>query len=876
MGKIENSAVHEKIDQLVQKGLKALEEFRKLDQEQVNYIVGKASVAALDKHGYLAELAVSETGRGVFEDKATKNLFACEHVVRNMRDLKTCGVIDEKDVEGLVYIADPVGVVCGVTPVTNPTSTTIFKSLICLKTRNPIIFGFHPSAQQCSVEAAKIVYAAAVAAGAPENCIQWIEEPSLEATGALMNHPDVSTILATGGNAMVKAAYSCGKPALGVGAGNVPAYVEKSANIRQAAHDIVMSKSFDNGMVCASEQAAIVDQEIYDEFCNELKQYHVYFANKKEKSLLENYMFGAKANSKNCAECKLNADVVGKPASLIAELAGFSVPERTTVIAVECSQVGELEPLTREKLSPVLAIIKSESLEDGFTKAEQMVEFHGLGHSAAIHTHDEEICKEFGKRVKAIRVICNAPSTFGGIGDVYNSFLPSLTLGCGSYGHNSVSGNVGAINLLNIKKVGRRRNNMQWFKVPPRIYFERDSIQYLRDMSDVKRVFIVCDHAMVQLGFVKRITDQLDQRREKCVYQLFPSVEPDPDITTIQKGVALMHDFKPDTIIALGGGSPMDAAKAMWMFYEQPEVDFRDMVQKFMDIRKRAFRFPDLGKKARMVCIPTTSGTGSEITPFVVISDKANNKKYPVADYALTPNVAIVDPALVMNVPGFIAADTGMDVLTHATEAFISTLANDFTDGLAIQAIKLVFKYLERSVKNGANDPEAKEKMHNASTIAGMAFANAFLGISHSLAHKIGGIHHTVHGRTNSVLLPHIIMYNGTKPNKMSTWPKYNYFKADEKIQELAQMLGLPAATPREGVQSYARAVNELAIKLNMPTSFRDMGLERDTFYNSIHEIAMLAYEDQCSPANPRLPLVADMEQILKDAYEGNINYDLI
>lgn len=875
MEKVEKSPVAQKIDTLVSKALVALDSFRSLNQEQVDYIVGKASVAALDHHGYLAELAVNETKRGVFEDKATKNLFACEHVVHKMRYQKTVGIIHEDDVEGLVHIAEPVGVVCGVTPVTNPTSTTIFKALICLKTRNPVIFGFHPSAQHCSAEAARIVYEAAVAAGAPVDCIQWIDEPSLEATNTLMNHDDVATILATGGNAMVKAAYSCGKPALGVGAGNVPAYVEKSCNVRQAAHDIVMSKSFDNGMICASEQAAIVDQEIYEDFCRELKGYHVYFANKKEKALLEEYMFGAKANSKNCALAKLNADVVGHSCVDIAAKAGFSVPERTTVIAVECEKVGPEEPLTREKLSPVLAILKSTSTDEGMKLAEQMVEFHGLGHSAAIHTHTQELATEFGRRVKAIRVIWNAPSTFGGIGDVYNSFIPSLTLGCGSYGKNSVSGNVNAMNLINIKQVGRRRNNMQWFKVPPKIYFERDSIKYLRDMSETKRVMIVCDPNMVALGFVKKVTDELDKRSEQCVYQLFPSVEPDPDITTIEKGVALMNDFKPDTIIALGGGSAMDAAKSMWLFYEQPGVEFRDTVQKFMDIRKRAFRFPALGKKAKMVCIPTTSGTGSEVTPFVVISDKKNNKKYPVADYALTPNIAIVDPAFVMNVPGPIAADTGMDVLTHATEAFVATLANDYTDGLALQAIKLVFKYLPRSVKNGASDPEAKEKMHNASTIAGMAFANAFLGISHSLAHKIGGIHHTVHGRTNSILLPHIIMYNGTKPNKMATWPKYNHYKADERYQEIAQALGLPAATPKEGVRSFAKAVYDLAKELGMPTSFRELGVDEKAFGDSIHEIAMLAYEDQCSPANPRLPLVADMEQILRDAYEGKVNYNL-
>ncbi|EPV95465.1 bifunctional acetaldehyde-CoA/alcohol dehydrogenase, partial [Streptococcus agalactiae FSL S3-251] len=733
---VETTDVALAIDTLVQNGLKALDEMRQLNQEQVDYIVAKASVAALDAHGELALHAVEETGRGVFEDKATKNLFACEHVVNNMRHTKTVGVIEEDDVTGLTLIAEPVGVVCGITPTTNPTSTAIFKSLISLKTRNPIIFAFHPSAQESSAHAARIVRDAAIAAGAPENCVQWIEQPSIDATNALMNHDGIATILATGGNAMVKAAYSCGKPALGVGAGNVPAYVEKSANIRQAAHDIVMSKSFDNGMVCASEQAVIIDKEIYKEFVEEFKSYHTYFVNKKEKALLEEFCFGAKANSKNCAGAKLNPNIVGKSAVWIAEQAGFTVPEGTNILAAECTEVSEKEPLTREKLSPVIAVLKAESTEDGVEKARQMVEFNGLGHSAAIHTKDADLAREFGTRIRAIRVIWNSPSTFGGIGDVYNAFLPSLTLGCGSYGRNSVGDNVSAINLLNIKKVGRRRNNMQWFKVPSKTYFERDSIQYLQKCRDVERVMIVTDHAMVELGFLDRIIEQLDLRRNKVVYQIFAEVEPDPDITTVMKGTDLMRTFKPDTIIALGGGSPMDAAKVMWLFYEQPEVDFHDLVQKFMDIRKRAFKFPELGKKTKFVAIPTTSGTGSEVTPFAVISDKANNRKYPIADYSLTPTVAIVDPALVMTVPGFIAADTGMDVLTHATEAYVSQMANDYTDGLALQAIKIVFDYLERSVKDA--DFEAREKMHNASTMAGMAFANAFLGISHSMAHKIG------------------------------------------------------------------------------------------------------------------------------------------
>ena len=855
------------VDILVRHGLKALEQFRELNQEQVDYIVAKASVAALDQHGVLAKHAYEETRRGVFEDKATKNLFACEHVVNNMRHTKTVGVISEDEVTGLTLIAEPVGVVCGITPTTNPTSTAIFKSLIALKTRNPIVFAFHPSAQESSAHAAQVVYDAAVAAGAPEHCIQWIEKPSMEATQALMNHDGIATILATGGNAMVRAAYSCGKPALGVGAGNVPAYVEKTADIRQAAHDIVMSKSFDNGMVCASEQAVIIDKEIYDEFIDEFKSYKVYFVNKKEKAQLEEYCFGVKANSKDCALGKLNADIVGRPAAWIAEQAGFSVPAGTNILAAEVSEVGEKEPLTREKLSPVIAVLKAENTEDGINKARQMVEFHGLGHSAAIHSKDAELVKQFGKAVRAIRVIWNSPSTFGGIGDVYNAFLPSLTLGCGSYGRNSVGDNVSAVNLLNIKKIGRRRNNMQWFKVPSKIYFERDAVQYLQKMKNVNKVMIVTDEAMVKFGFLQRVIEQLHLRRNEVVYTVFADVEPDPDISTVRRGAEVMKSFAPDTIIALGGGSVMDAAKVMWMFYEQPQIDFRDLVQKFMDIRKRAFKFPELGEKAKYVGIPTTSGTGSEVTPFAVISDKQHNRKYPLADYSLTPTVAIVDPAFVMTVPPHVVADTGMDVLTHAVEAYVSTLANDYTDGLALQAIKIVFQYLESSVKNA--DFESREKMHNASTMAGMAFANAFLGISHSMAHKIGGYFHTVHGRTNAILLPYVIRYNGTRPAKTATWPKYNYYHADEKYQDIARLLGLSAATPEEAVSAFAQAVYELGERVGIKMSFRDQGIDEKTWMAAAEEIAYLAYEDQCSPANPRLAMVSDMKEILEDAYYG-------
>ncbi len=854
------------VDSLVKKALVALNEYASFTQEQVDYIVAKCSVAALDQHGALARAAIEETQRGVFEDKATKNLFACEYVTHHMKRLKTVGIISENDVTGVTEIAEPVGVVAGITPVTNPTSTAIFKSLICLKTRNPIIFAFHPGAQNSSALAAKVVYEAAIAAGAPKNCIQWIEHPSMDATSALMQHPGVSTILATGGNAMVKAAYSCGKPALGVGAGNVPAYMEKSCDIRQAVNDIVMSKSFDNGMVCASEQAVIIDDEIYDEAINTFKEYHTYFVTKEEKKKLEKFMFGV-ATKEDKPNARLNSAVAGKSPHWIAEQAGFSIPEHVSIIGVECSKVGVDEPLTREKLSPVLAFLKAKTTEEGISLAKQMVEFNGLGHSAAIHTKDQKLADTFGDVIPAIRIIWNSPSTFGGIGNVYNAFIPSLTLGCGSYGHNSVGGNVSAINLLNIKKVGRRRNNMQWFKIPSKIYFERDSIEYLHQMKEMTKVMIITDRSMVDLGFLKKVTDQLELRHPKVPYSIFCDVEPDPSIQTVQKGVELMRSFEPDCIIALGGGSAMDAAKGMWLFYEHPEVNFNDLKQKFMDIRKRAFQYPELGHKAKLVCIPTTSGTGSEVTPFAVITDKVNHIKYPLTDYSLTPTVAILDPALTYSLPKSVTADTGMDVLTHATEAYVSTMANDFTDGLCRQAIKMVFTYLERCYNNGATDHEAREKMHNASCIAGMAFANAFLGMNHSMAHKIGGEFHVPHGRANAILLPFTIRYNGILPEKLSTWPKYNKYVAGERYRELAEMLGLPCSTVEEGVESYAKACGELGKRLGIKMNFKSQGLDEKAWLADVERLAYLAYEDQCSPVNPRVPMVEDMKRILTDAY---------
>ncbi|WP_457030173.1 bifunctional acetaldehyde-CoA/alcohol dehydrogenase [Kitasatospora sp. P5_F3] len=857
------------VDILVGNGQKALQEYAGFTQEKIDHIVKKASLAALAAHTRLAVLAVEETGRGVFEDKAVKNIFACEHVTHSMAAMKTVGVIRRDDIDGIVEIAEPVGVVAGVTPVTNPTSTTIFKALIALKTRNPIVFGFHPAAQRCSAEAARIVRDAAVAAGAPAHCVQWIETPSMEATGALMNHPGVATILATGGNAMVKAAYSCGKPALGVGAGNVPAYIEKSANLKRAVNDVVVSKSFDNGMICASEQAVILDQEIYGPALGEFRKLKAHLASKAEKALLEQYIFGV-GEDRNCAGAKLNAAVVGQSPVAIAEGAGFEVPADTSIILAEVDFVGPDEPLTREKLCPVLAVLKADTRKQGLKLATEMVEFHGLGHSAAVHTEDEAFAEEFGHAVKACRIIWNAPSSQGGIGDVYNAFMPSLTLGCGSYGANSVSGNVTALNLVNIKRIGRRNTNMQWFKIPPKVFFERNSIKYLADMRGARKVVIVTDRTMVEIGHLERVRSILNRRTEPVEIRVLDFVEPNPSIDTVEKGAELMRGFQPDTIIALGGGSPMDAAKVMWLMYEHPETVFADLKEKFFDIRKRAFTFPDLGEKAKLVCIPTTSGTGSEVTPFAVITDSETGQKYPLADYALTPSVAICDPALTTDLPKAVTADSGFDALTHCIETYVSVYANDFTDGLALQGIRLIFENLEEAVVNGPANPVAREKMHNAGTIAGMAFGSAFLGVVHAMAHTLGATFHVAHGRTNAILLPHVIRYNGAAPSKVTSWPKYQSYVAPERFQQIARMLGLAAETPEQGVESLAVAVEQLRDRVGIPQSFKNAGVDETAFLTALPQQAMYAYEDQCAPANPRMPMLADMQQLMRQAYYGD------
>ena len=854
--------VNEMIDGYVAKAQKALNEFMALNQEQIDAIVKAMTLAGLDKHMELAKMAVEETGRGVYEDKITKNMFATEYVYHSIKNEKTVGVIAENDLEDYEIIAEPVGVVCGVTPVTNPTSTTMFKALISVKSRNPIIFGFHPGAQKCSAAAAKIVLDAAVAAGAPENCIQWIEYPSIEATNALMNHPGVATVLATGGSGMVKAAYSTGKPALGVGPGNVPCYIHKSADLEQAVNDLILSKTFDNGMICASEQAAIVDKAIAPKFEKLMKKYGCYFAKPDEIKKLSDYCIDSEKGA-------VNPVIVGKPATWIAEQAGVKVPEGTKILLAKLDGVGPEYPLSREKLSPVLAYFIVDSTEEGIDRAEEMVMFHGMGHSAVIHANDEDVIQKDAATMKASRLIVNSPSSHGAIGDIYNTNMPSLTLGCGSYGGNSVSGNVTTVNLINQKRVAKRRVNMQWFKVPDKIYFEHNSIQYLEKMPNITRAFIVTDPGMVSLGYVDKILYYLRKRTEHVHCEIFSDVEPDPSIETVKRGAQMMDEFKPDVIIALGGGSAMDAAKGMWLFYEHPDVDFNSLRLRFLDIRKRAFKFPKMGNKAQLVAIPTTSGTGSEVTSFAVISDKKNNMKYPLADYELTPNIAIIDPQFVMSLPKSATADTGLDVLTHALEAYVSVMASDYTDGLAMKAIQLVFKYLPRAYKNGAEDAEAREKMHNASCMAGMAFTNAFLGLNHSIAHKIGGEYHVPHGRANAVLLPHVIKYNASTPSKFVSFPKYKKFIADEKYAEIAAFLGLPAKTTEEGVQSLINAVIDLMKEVNEPLSFSECGIDEETYMRNVPDIANKAFEDQCTTANPKLPLVKEIEQIMRDAYKG-------
>ncbi|MCM3495346.1 bifunctional acetaldehyde-CoA/alcohol dehydrogenase [Paenibacillus lactis] len=859
--KVKEQTAEQYVQGLIDRANRAQAQFMELDQEQVDRIVHAMAMAGLEKHMQLAKMAVEETGRGVYEDKIIKNLFATEYIHNNIKYDKTVGVIEDNPYDQFQKIAEPIGIIMGITPVTNPTSTTIFKALISIKTRNPIIFGFHPSAQACSREAAAILLEAARKHGAPADCIQWIEEPSMEKTNALMHHPDVACILATGGSAMVKAAYSCGKPALGVGPGNVPCFIEKSADLDQAVNDLILSKTFDNGMICASEQAVIIEEPVFEQVKKKMMAAGCYFMNKEETVKLS-----AKAMISD--KCAVNSAIVGQPAVKIAEQCGLDVPAGTKILVAELDGVGPGYPLSAEKLSPVLACYRVKNAQEGIKRSEEMVAFGGMGHTSVIHSHNEDVIRAFSSRMKTCRILVNQPSSQGGIGDIYNTNLPSLTLGCGSYGRNATSSNVTAVNLINVKRVNRRTVNMQWFKVPDKIYFEKGSTQYLAKMPGISRIAIITDPMMVKLGYVERVEHYLRQRRAPVSIEVFSEVEPDPSTTTVERGTEMLNRFQPDCIIALGGGSPMDAAKAMWLFYEHPDADFKDLKQKFMDIRKRVYKYPKLGQKAKFVAIPTTSGTGSEVTSFAVITDKVSgHTKYPLADYELTPDVAIIDPEFVYTLPKTAVADTGMDVLTHAIEAYVSIMANDYTDGLAIKAIQLVFQYLEQSALTG--DKLAREKMHNASTLAGMAFANAFLGINHSLAHKWGGQYHTAHGRTNAILMPHVIRYNAKKPTKFAAWPKYTHFVADQRYAEIARILGLPARTTEEGVNSLILAIRELNAKLGIEESFQQLGIDPQDFENRVDELADRAFEDQCTTSNPKLPLVSELADVYRNAFYG-------
>ena len=850
--------VTQMIDSLAEKGQEALKELSKKSQHEINDIVHQMSMAAVDQHMHLAKLAYDETGRGIYEDKAIKNLYASEYIWNSIKDNKTVGIIGEDKQKGLTYVAEPIGVICGVTPTTNPTSTTIFKAMIAIKTGNPIIFAFHPSAQQSSKYAAKVILEAATKAGAPKDCIQWIEVPSIEATKQLMNHKDIALVLATGGSGMVKSAYSTGKPALGVGPGNVPTYIEKTAHIKRAVNDIIGSKTFDNGMICASEQVMVVDKEVYTDVVKEFKLHQTYFVNKNELQQLEDAIM-------NEDKTAVKPDIVGKSAVDIAKLSGISVPEKTKLLVAEIDGIGKDYPLSREKLSPVLAMVTAKSTGHALQICEDTLKFGGLGHTAVIHTEDSQLQQKFGLKMKACRVLVNTPSAVGGIGNMYNELIPSLTLGCGSYGRNSISHNVSAVDLLNIKTIAKRRNNMQWFKLPPKVYFEENSVMYLTEMDNVERVMIVCDPGMVNIGYTDIVEQVLRRRENQPQIKVFNEVEPNPSTHTVYKGLEMFINFQPNTIIALGGGSAMDAAKAIWMFFEHPETSFFGAKQKFLDIRKRTYKITK-PKNAKFICIPTTSGTGSEVTPFAVITDSETHVKYPLADYALTPDIAIVDPQFVLSVPKDVAADTGMDVLTHAIESYVSVMASDYTRGLSLQAIKLTFDYLKSSVQE--NDKHSREKMHNASTMAGMAFANAFLGISHSIAHKIGGEYGIPHGRTNAILLPHVIRYNAKDPQKHALFPKYDFFRADTDYADIAKFLGLKGNTTEELVDALANAVYDLGCSVGIDMNLKSQGVTEELLHSTIDRMAELAFEDQCTTANPKEPLISELKGIIETEYD--------
>ena len=854
----------EELEDLIVRVHRAQKEYATYTQEQVNKIFQAAAAAADKARIPLAKMAVADTGMGVVEDKIIKNHFASEYIYNKYKNEKTCGIIKNDRTNGTKIVAEPLGVIAGIIPTTNPTSTAIFKSLIALKTRNAIIFSPHPRAKKSTIAAAKLVLDAAVAAGAPKDIIGWIDEPSLELTDMLIKHPLVSTILATGGPSMVKAAYSSGKPALGVGAGNVPAVVDETADIEMAVSYILMSKTFDNGMICASEQSLIAVKDIYDKVKKELLRRGAYILDKKESELLGKIILNDNMT--------VNAAIVGQSAHKIAELAGFAVPDHAKVLVSEQSSTARENPFAHEKLSPILSLYKADNFEQATEMALQLVHLGGMGHSAALYTDSrtQDRINYFATKLPTGRLLINSPSSQGGIGDLFNFKLePSLTLGCGSWGGNSVSENVGVKHLLNYKTVAERRENMLWFRVPPKIYFKRGSVEpALRELAGKKRAFIVTDRYLFDSGMVNNITNVLEDM--DIDYQIFFDVKPDPTLSTIDEALTMVRPYQPDVIIALGGGSPMDAAKIIWLMYEHPEVNFADISMRFMDIRKRICAIPELGKKAQLVAIPTTSGTGSEVTPFAIITDDATHVKYAIADYALTPNMAIIDANFVDNLPKGLTAASGFDALVHAVEAYVSVMATNFTNSAALEAIKQVFRYLPRSYQNGASDPVAREKVHHAATIAGMAFANSFLGLCHSMAHKLGGAFNVPHGIANALLFNQVIRYNATDcPRKQAIFPQYKCPEAKKRYGQIAGNLKLGGRDDDEKLENLLAAISKLKEDIEIPHSIKDWGIKEEDFFAKLDDMVEKAFDDQCTGANPVYPLMEDIRQIYIDAYYG-------
>ena len=843
---------------------RAQAKFAQFTQEQVDKIFKAAAVAANQARIPLAKMAVEETGMGVVEDKVIKNNYAAEHIYNAYKNTKTCGVIEEDKEFGTMKIAEPIGVIAAVIPTTNPTSTAIFKTLISLKTRNGIIISPHPRAKKCTIEAAKIVLEAAVKAGAPEGIIGWIDVPSLDMTNTVMREADI--ILATGGPGMVKAAYSSGKPALGVGAGNTPAVIDKSADILLAVNSIIHSKTFDNGMICASEQSVIVDKDIYDDVKAEFTKRGCYFLTPEETD---------KVRKTIIINGAVNAKIVGQPAAKIASLSGVEVDPATKILIGEVTNDTIEEEFAHEKLSPVLAMYKSESFEDAMNKADRLIQDGGFGHTSSLYV-DTVKCRDkinaFAEKMKTCRVVINTPSSHGGIGDLYNfNLTPSLTLGCGTWGGNSVSENVGVKHLMNIKTVAERRENMLWFRTPQKVYFKKGclpvALAELKNVMDKKRVFLVTDSFLYKNGYTKCITDRLDEM--DITYTVFSDVEPDPTLLSAQKGAEAMRKFEPDCIIALGGGSAMDAGKIMWVLYEHPDADFMSMAMRFIDIRKRVYTFPKMGEKAFFIAVPTSSGTGSEVTPFAVITDQESGIKYPLADYELLPNMAIIDTDLMMSAPKGLTSASGIDALTHALEAYASVMATDYTDGLALKAMKIIFEYLPRAYNDG-NDVEAREKMANASTMAGMAFANAFLGVCHSMAHKLGAYHHIAHGIANALLITDVMRYNiSDKPPKMGTFSQYQYPHALERYAECARFCGVQGKDDMEVFENFIQKIEELKEAIGIKKTIKDYGVDEQVFLDRLDDMTEQAFDDQCTGANPRYPLMSEIKQMYLNAYYG-------